>query len=91
MSASTATPLGARTTSAQSPNGTRRFEFVGGNSAKFWQVTLSGTSVTVCYGRLGSDGQSQDKEFASADAAHGHAQRMIAQKLSNGYQEVSVD
>jgi len=69
---------------------TRRFEFVGGSSAKFWQVTVAGTSVTVRYGRLGTDGQTQTKEFPSAAAASGNAERLIAQKAAKGYQEVSA-
>jgi predicted DNA-binding WGR domain protein len=70
------------------PSVTRRFEFVGGNSAKFWQVTVAGTKVTVRFGRLGTDGQVQTKEFPSAEAASGHAERLIAQKSAKGYQEV---
>jgi predicted DNA-binding WGR domain protein len=69
---------------------TRRFEFVGGNSAKFWQVTVTGCGVTVRFGRLGTDGQVQTKEFPSAAAASGHAERLIAQKAAKGYQEVSA-
>jgi len=69
---------------------TRRFEFVGGNSAKFWQVTVAGTDVTVRFGRLGTEGQEQTKEFPSAEAASGHAERLIAQKAAKRYQEVSV-
>jgi len=33
---------------------TRRFEFVGGTSAKFSEVTVSGGGMSVCYGRLGT-------------------------------------
>lgn len=72
------------------PSKTRRFEFVGGNSAKFWQVTVAGTNVTVRFGRLGTDGQVQTKGFPSAEAASGHAERLIAQKVAKGYQEVSA-
>jgi predicted DNA-binding WGR domain protein len=81
--------MSVSTTSAPTTPATRRFEFVGGNSAKFWQVTVSGSSVTVRFGRLGTDGQSQTKEFPSAEAASGHAERLIAQKAAKGYQEVS--
>jgi predicted DNA-binding WGR domain protein len=78
------------TTSAPSTPATRRFEFVGGNSAKFWQVTVAGSSVTVRFGRLGTEGQTLTKEFPSAEAATGHTQRLIAQKSAKGYQEVSA-
>ena len=36
---------------------TRRFEFVGGNSAKFWEVTHAGMEVTISFGRIGTIGQ----------------------------------
>ena len=47
---------------------TRRFEFIGGTSAKFWEVGVTGASVTVRYGRLGTQGQSQIKSLADAAA-----------------------
>ncbi len=66
---------------------TRRFEFVGGNSAKFWQTTVVGNQVTVRYGRLGTDGQTQTKEFGSPESAQKHADSLIASKLKKGYVE----
>jgi predicted DNA-binding WGR domain protein len=68
----------------------RRFEFVGGNSAKFWAIRLAGTAVTVRFGRLGTEGQMQAKTFASAEAAQRHADQVIAQKLAKGYVECAV-
>ena len=47
---------------------TRRFEFVSGNSAKFWEIRLAGTAVTVRFGRLGTEGQMQAKTFPSPEA-----------------------
>ena len=44
---------------------TRRFEFVGGNSAKFWEIDCQGKNVTVRDGRLGTTGQVQSKTFDS--------------------------
>jgi predicted DNA-binding WGR domain protein len=81
--------MSVSTTSAPSTSATRRFKFVGGNSAKFWQVTVAGTKVFVRFGRLGTEGRLQSKEFSSAAAASGHAQRLIAQKSAKGYREVS--
>jgi predicted DNA-binding WGR domain protein len=82
--------MSTSTTSAPPASANRRFEFVGGNSAKFWQVTVTGRGVTVRFGRLGTDGQVQTKEFLSADAASVHAERLITLKTAKGYQEVSV-
>jgi predicted DNA-binding WGR domain protein len=69
---------------------TRRFEFVGGTSAKFLEVTLAGTSVTVRYGRIGTDGQMQAKTFPSPEAARQHAEKLVSQKTRKGYRECAV-
>lgn len=39
----------------------RYFEFIDDKSQKFWEVTVSGSDVTVRYGRIGSDGQSKNE------------------------------
>jgi len=63
------------------------FEFVGGTSAKFWEVTVSGCDVTVRFGRLGTSGQIQTKTLDDAAAAQQHAEKLIGQKLEKGYVE----
>ena len=65
----------------------RYFEFVGGSSAKFWEVTVSGCDVSVRYGRLGASGQTQTKTLDDAAAAQKHAEKLIGQKLEKGYLE----
>jgi len=42
----------------------RRFEFVGGGSDKFWEISIQGKDVTVRFGRNGTNGQSSVKSFA---------------------------
>lgn len=69
----------------------RRFEFTDGTSRKFWQVEVVGDSLTVCFGRLGTQGQSKTKHFAYAAAAAQEEQRLIREKLNKGYVEVSAD
>jgi len=32
----------------------RRFEFVEGSSAKFWEVSVQGSTLTVVFGKLGT-------------------------------------
>src|SRR5687767_1175626 len=55
---------------AGSPAGKpRHFEFVGGKSSKFWEVSQSGNEMTTRWGRIGTDGQSKTKTFADAAAA----------------------
>jgi len=47
----------------------RRFELVEGSSSKFWEVDLHAQTLTVRYGRIGTQGQTQTKALASADKA----------------------
>ena len=67
---------------------TRRFEFVSGSSAKFWEVTTDNREVTVRYGRIGTNGQTQRKSFTSPAAAAQHADKQVAAKLAKGYREL---
>ena len=69
---------------------TRRFEFVAGTSAKFWEVDHHGNQVTVRYGRIGTEGQTQTKSFDTAGAAGRHAQQQIERKLRKGYAECAA-
>ena len=65
----------------------RRFEFVGGSSAKFWEISVDGTDVAVRFGRIGTGGQQQTKSFADAAKARQHADKLIAEKTGKGYVE----
>jgi predicted DNA-binding WGR domain protein len=67
----------------------RRFEFIGGSSRKFWEISLDGSSFTVRFGRLGTSGQSQTKTFADEATAKRQAENLIAEKLKKGYVEKS--
>ena len=69
---------------------TRRFEYVEGTSAKFWEITANNREVTVRYGRIGANGQTQTKSFTSETAADEHAQKQIAAKLAKGYHELAA-
>ena len=66
----------------------RRFEFSEGNSDKFWTINIAGTAVTVHFGRIGTNGQTQTKSFPDQEAATKHGEKMIASKLTKGYEEV---
>ncbi|MEV6077331.1 DUF4132 domain-containing protein [Streptomyces sp. NPDC052069] len=68
----------------------RRWEYVEGTASKFWETGAEGVTVTVRYGRCGSDGRTQTKEFASADAAEEQIRRTIAEKERKGYREVGA-
>ncbi|WP_377266878.1 WGR domain-containing protein [Peterkaempfera sp. SMS 1(5)a] len=65
----------------------RRWELVGGGSAKFWEAAVEDALVTVRYGRIGAEGRSQEKELESAEAALVHFDKLVAEKERKGYLE----
>ena len=65
----------------------RHFEFTSGSSNKFWEVSVSGNSFTVRFGRIGTAGQSQTKTFADETKANREAEALIAEKTKKGYVE----
>ena len=66
---------------------TRSFEFVAGNSAKFWEIHRDGCDVTVRFGRIGSEGQTIPKTLSDKKATAHYADKLVAQKLAKGYAE----
>jgi len=68
----------------------RRFEFVEGKSAKFWEISRDGCDVTVRFGRIGADGQTQTKTFADEAEAEAHLDKLVEQKTDKGYTEVEA-
>ena len=69
----------------------RRFEFVGGGSAKFWTARVEGGVFHIVFGKLGSDGQRKEKEFDDESDAEAEMEKKIAEKLKEGYVEVAAD
>ncbi|MFD5434207.1 WGR and DUF4132 domain-containing protein [Kitasatospora sp. NPDC127067] len=68
----------------------RRWEFVEGGSDKFWEAAVDGAAVTVRYGRSGTAGREQSKEFPTAEAAQAHFARTVAEKERKGYRETTA-
>ena len=66
----------------------RRLEYTEGGSSKFWEVAVSGAEVTVRFGRIGANGQTQTNALADEAAAVQHAAKLVAEKLDKGYVEV---
>jgi predicted DNA-binding WGR domain protein len=66
----------------------RRFEFVEGTSKKFWEVFAAGSDVTVRFGRIGTDGQTQVKPHPTEAAALSALEKLIKEKTGKGYKEV---
>ena len=59
--------------------------FKDGTSNKFWRIELDGKEHTVCFGRVGTDGQTQTKSFDSEEAAKKSCDKLIAEKRKKGY------
>jgi len=72
------------------PSSVRRFEFIGGSSRKFWEISVTGNSFTVRFGRIGTAGQSQTKTFADEAKAQREAESLIGEKVKKGYMENSA-
>jgi predicted DNA-binding WGR domain protein len=68
---------------------TREFEFKEGTSDKFWKISLEGKKTNVNFGRRGTSGQTQTKEWASADEARKSFDKQIVEKEKKGYVEIT--
>ena len=68
----------------------QRFELVEGTSSKFWEVSVTDTDLTVRFGRIGTNGQTKTKSFASAEAASKERDKLVKEKTRGGYTEVGV-
>jgi uncharacterized protein (TIGR02996 family) len=62
-----------------------RYEFSEGSSNKFWDITLAGKSFTTTYGKIGANGQTSIKKFASAAEAKQEHDKLVAEKVKKGY------
>jgi predicted DNA-binding WGR domain protein len=60
-------------------------EFVEGTSSKFWRAKVDGTTVTVNYGRIGTTGQTQPKDFGDVGAAQKEYDKLVREKRKKGY------
>jgi len=66
----------------------RRFEIKNEGPSKFWEISVSGKNITVRYGKVGTNGQTQLKICADVATAKNHAQKLIISKTAKGYMEV---
>src|SRR4051812_24482749 len=56
-----------------------------GKSHKFYEVTVDGAKLTIRFGRIGDNGQTQVKDFPSEDKARAEATKKLAEKAKKGY------
>jgi predicted DNA-binding WGR domain protein len=68
----------------------REFQYTDEKSDKFWHIELADSSFTVHFGRTGTNGQTQTKEFGSAEAAKKEYEKLIAEKVKTGYTETTA-
>lgn len=66
----------------------RAFSFTDDKSDKFWWIDYGeGTDFAVNFGKTGTSGRFQLKEFDSEEKCRKEAEKMIAQKVKKGYKE----
>ena len=54
--------------------------------SKFWEVSLQGTKLLVRFGKLGSKGQTQVKNFPNEATAVREKDKLVREKVNKGYQ-----
>ena len=64
---------------------TAHLEFEEGTSSKFWRARVEGKTLYVNYGKIGSNGQTQVKDFGSPDLAEKEYGKLVAEKRKKGY------
>ena len=62
----------------------------GRNSHKFWRIKVLGNEHHLEWGRVGTNGQSKVKTFASAAEALAAGRDIINEKLAKGYADVNL-
>ena len=58
----------------------RRFEYKDQKSDKFWEIKQTANEITTNWGRIGTNGQSKTKEFATEDLASSAVKKQIDEK-----------
>lgn len=67
----------------------RTFVFQDAKSHKFWNIELAGSKFTVTYGKVGTSGQVQTKEFDDDAEARKAHDKLVAEKVKKGYTETT--
>lgn len=60
-----------------------------GDSNKFWTIEQNQNSYTVTWGKIGTDGRSNDKSFSTVDECSKEIEKLIREKLKKDYQETN--
>ncbi|MCB9610482.1 MAG: WGR domain-containing protein, partial [Polyangiaceae bacterium] len=62
-----------------------QLEFQDDRSHKFWEIRVEGDAHVVRYGRVGTQGQTKTKTFASNELATKAAEKLVESKRKKGY------
>jgi predicted DNA-binding WGR domain protein len=65
----------------------RTFHFSEGSSNKFWSIEVTGSKTLVHFGKIGTSGQAQEKDWGSDAAAQSAGAKLVAEKTKKGYTE----
>jgi predicted DNA-binding WGR domain protein len=68
---------------------TVHLEFEEGTSSKFWRARVEGKTLYVNYGKIGTNGQTQVKDFADHAGAVKEYEKLIREKRKKGYTDSS--
>jgi predicted DNA-binding WGR domain protein len=68
---------------------TVQLEFEEGTSSKFWRARVEGKTLYVNYGKIGTNGQTQVKDFGSHADAVKEYEKLIREKRKKGYAEAA--
>lgn len=68
---------------------TVQLEFEEGTSSKFWRARVEGKTLYVNYGKLGTAGQTQVKDFADHATAMKEYEKVVREKRKKGYVDSS--
>jgi predicted DNA-binding WGR domain protein len=69
---------------------TVHLEFAEGTSSKFWRARVEGKTLYVNYGKIGSNGQTQVKDFGDAAGAKAEYDKLVREKRKKGYEEAGA-
>lgn len=68
---------------------TVQLEFEEGTSSKFWRARVEGKTLYVNYGKIGTAGQTQVKDFADHATAMKEYEKVVRDKRKKGYVDSS--
>jgi len=68
---------------------TVQLEFEEGTSSKFWRARVEGKKLYVNYGKIGTNGQTQIKDFADHATAMKEYEKLVREKRKKGYTDAS--